>query len=102
MVGELFGSNVKAVGTSLTNSIGFGCGFVSIQLFYAIKNNFGIHFGIWGFALINALAVPFTCVFVPNTSKMSLLEIQEMLDRPWFEKRNKVVPIEKYTMKEVV
>uniref|UniRef100_A0A1B6KNB7 Major facilitator superfamily (MFS) profile domain-containing protein n=1 Tax=Graphocephala atropunctata TaxID=36148 RepID=A0A1B6KNB7_9HEMI len=102
VVGELFAPNVKALGTSLTNSIGFACALLSIQLYYAIKSALGIHFGIWTFALTNALAVPFTFFFVPNTSGMSLVEIQEMLSKPWFDKRNKVVPLEeKYTMNEV-
>jgi len=101
VVGELFAPNVKALGTSLTNSIGFACALLSIQIYYAVKSTFGIHFGIWSFALTNAVAVPFTYFFVPNTSDKSLVEIQEMLSRPWFDKKNKVAPVEKYTMKEL-
>ncbi|CAH0597651.1 unnamed protein product [Chrysodeixis includens] len=79
--GEMFTSNVRSMGTSLSLTVSWIVGFgVSTAFGYMIPA-WGAAITFWIYTGACALAVLFSIVYVPETKGKTLLEIQEMLNK---------------------
>ncbi|XP_026729745.1 facilitated trehalose transporter Tret1-like [Trichoplusia ni] len=79
--GEMFTSNVRSMGTSISLTVSWLVGFgVSTAFGYMIPA-WGAAVTFWIYTGACALAVLFSVVYVPETKGKTLLEIQEMLSK---------------------
>ncbi|XP_072743377.1 facilitated trehalose transporter Tret1-like [Anoplolepis gracilipes] len=79
MIGELFPTNVKALGSTVTMISAGIFGFGVTKLYLVIADNFGIHIPFWIFTTCSLVGALFTLVYVPETKGKTLQQIQEEL-----------------------
>ncbi|CAL1680505.1 unnamed protein product [Lasius platythorax] len=79
LTGELFPTNVKALGNTLTLISSSGFAFGVTKLYLVIADNIGIHVPFWIFTTCSLASALFTLVYVPETKGKTLEQIQEML-----------------------
>lgn len=81
-MGELFPTQIKAIGAGITTSFCSLLAFVTANMFPDLLNLLGIDylFGLYG--LFCLLGVFFITFIVPDTSGMSLAKIQELINNP--------------------
>ncbi|XP_031764230.2 facilitated trehalose transporter Tret1-like isoform X2 [Galleria mellonella] len=80
LLGEMFGPNVRTIGSSISICIGGIAGFLSTNFSFGyLLVYFGMHAIFWYFTVINILAFVFTLLFVPETKGLSLIEVENLL-----------------------
>ncbi|CAH2266503.1 jg23629 [Pararge aegeria aegeria] len=79
IIGEMFTSNVRSKGSTLTMTTSWFFGFMVTTAFGALLEAVGGHVAFWFFSCTCACAVLFTIFFVPETKGKTLLEIQDAL-----------------------
>ncbi|XP_069363064.1 facilitated trehalose transporter Tret1-like [Maniola hyperantus] len=79
IIGEVFTSNVRSKGSTVTMTISWMFGFMVTTAFGALLATVGGHVAFWFFSCTCACAVLFTIFFIPETKGKSLMEIQESL-----------------------
>ncbi|XP_045780669.1 facilitated trehalose transporter Tret1-like [Maniola jurtina] len=79
LMGEMFTTNVRSKGSTVTMTTSWLCGFLVSTAFGALLETVGGHVAFWFFSCVCACAVVFTIFFVPETKGKTLLEIQEAL-----------------------
>lgn len=82
MVGELFPTNVKALGSTIAMMACNFCAFVVTKLYPIIADNFGIYTAFWIFTAFSLTGALFTILYVPETKGKTLEQIQEKLHGP--------------------
>lgn len=95
MMGELFATNVKALGSTLMITWSSIVGFVFIKSFQGVVDNFGMHVAFWFFAAVSLVGMVFTFSYVPETKGKTFEEIQKKLQGL---EKNKPVENETYYM----
>lgn len=83
LVGEMFAPNVKRFGTTGSNFIGFLMGDFTVIYYNELKGITGTYNVLWTFAVLTLLGTIFTIIFLPETSHMTLDEIQKCLSKPF-------------------
>lgn len=81
LAGELFPSNVKAAGSAFVTILCSVIAFVISNLFPNITETFGTDFAFFVFTFFSIVSFFFVLFLVPETSNMSLTEIQELMNR---------------------
>ncbi|XP_034837075.2 facilitated trehalose transporter Tret1-like [Maniola hyperantus] len=79
IIGEMFTTNVRSKGSTITMTTSWLFGFFVTTAFGALLATVGGHVAFWFFACTCACAVLFTIFFIPETKGKSLTEIQEAL-----------------------
>ncbi|XP_052744836.1 facilitated trehalose transporter Tret1-like [Bicyclus anynana] len=79
IIGEMFTSNVRSKGSSVTMTTSWLFGFAVSTAFGALLEAVGGHVAFWFFSATCAVAALFTIFFIPETKGKSLLEIQKAL-----------------------
>ncbi|XP_045780677.1 facilitated trehalose transporter Tret1-like [Maniola jurtina] len=79
IIGEMFTSNVRSKGSTVTMTTSWIFGFMVTTAFGAMLATVGGHVAFWFFSSTCACAVLFTIFFIPETKGKSLMEIQENL-----------------------
>lgn len=78
LLGEMYPLDVKGVAAGLTTCVGYIFSFAALQLypvlFYITDSEMGI---FYFYALMSFFATLFVVLFLPETHKKSLLQIQE-------------------------
>lgn len=91
VVGEIFPSRVKGIGTSVANILASITGMVLANGYTIFKELIGIGFTFWILGCFGIIASIFSAFCVVETKGKTLKEIQEILDKS--ERRN-IQPIE--------
>ncbi|KAG8271258.1 hypothetical protein J6590_067233 [Homalodisca vitripennis] len=81
LTGEFFPSSVKAKGATLSTVIFCGESFILINLFPQITAFFGLPNTCWIASINLFLGSIFVALCVPETSGLSFLQIQELLNK---------------------
>ncbi|KAG5880028.1 hypothetical protein JTB14_034837 [Gonioctena quinquepunctata] len=76
---EIFAPKVKSLGITLSDGFYMTASILSLQLFFYLKNNFGMHVPFYAFAGWTFLSALFILFCVPETKGRSLEEIQQIL-----------------------
>ncbi|KMQ84008.1 sugar transporter erd6-like 6 protein [Lasius niger] len=79
LIGELFPTNVKALGSMVTVISSGVFSFGVTKLYLVIADNIGIHVPFWIFTACSLAGALFTFIYVPETKGKTLEQIQEML-----------------------
>ncbi|XP_072742615.1 facilitated trehalose transporter Tret1-like isoform X2 [Anoplolepis gracilipes] len=79
MIGELFPTNVKALGSTVTVIAAGVIAFSVTKLYLIIADNFGIHIPFWIFTACSLAGALFTFLYVPETKGKTLQQIQKEL-----------------------
>ncbi|XP_029172547.1 facilitated trehalose transporter Tret1-like isoform X2 [Nylanderia fulva] len=79
MIGELFPTNVKALGSMITMFSSGVFAFGVTNLYLVIAENNGTHVPFWIFTACSLAGTLFTFLYVPETKGKTLEQIQEML-----------------------
>ena len=79
LVGELFPTNVKALGSTVSYVSGIGVAFCVTKLYPVIADNVGIHVPFWIFTGCSLVGALFTLMCVPETKGKTLEQIQAEL-----------------------
>lgn len=79
MIGELFPTNVKPLGSMITNTILHCCAFAVTKSYPILVDSVGIHVPFFIFAACNIAGAIFTIFYVPETKGKTLEQIQEKL-----------------------
>ncbi|KAK6640148.1 hypothetical protein RUM44_011834 [Polyplax serrata] len=80
MIGEMFASNIRSKGASMTASFSWLLAFFMTKSFGLIVEVMGSHWAFWLFAAFCALGVTFIYFCLPETKGKTLEEIQDMLN----------------------
>lgn len=80
VLGEMFPSNVKSIGSSVVASTCWVFGFLVTRFFSTLDEAVGSHWTFWIFGIFCAMAFAFTYTFVIETKGMSLQQIQDKLN----------------------
>ncbi|XP_048518696.1 facilitated trehalose transporter Tret1 isoform X2 [Dendroctonus ponderosae] len=91
IVGEIFPSNVKGIGSGLTVCASFTASFAVLLTFPLISEAASMAAPFWMFTLVTILGLIFIYFMVPETRGMTLAEIQETLKKT--EKTPKETPV---------
>ncbi|KAK5645207.1 hypothetical protein RI129_006507 [Pyrocoelia pectoralis] len=78
--GELFPTNLKALGMTSADGIYIISSILSIYIYQVLKENYGIHVPFFLFAVCCFFTAIFTVFFIPETKGKTLKEIQLMLN----------------------
>nr|XP_034837438.1 facilitated trehalose transporter Tret1-like [Maniola hyperantus] len=81
IVGEMFTSNVRSKGSTLTMTLGWLCAFLVSTGCGILLEIVGGHVIFWFFTCVCTCAFLFTFFFLIETKGKSLLEIQEFLNK---------------------
>ncbi|XP_060518436.1 facilitated trehalose transporter Tret1-like [Cylas formicarius] len=81
VVGEIFPSNVKGVGSGLTVCISFLASFVVVTIFPILAKAASMAAPFWMYTVVTVLGMFFIYYKVPETKGMSLAEIQQTLKK---------------------
>ncbi|XP_052744937.1 facilitated trehalose transporter Tret1 [Bicyclus anynana] len=79
IIGEMFTSNVRSKGSTVTMTTSWLFGFAVTTAFGALLEAVGGHVAFWFFSATCAGAALFTIFFIPETKGKTLLEIQRSL-----------------------
>nr|XP_034837074.1 facilitated trehalose transporter Tret1-like [Maniola hyperantus] len=79
IIGEMFTTNVRSKGSTITLMSSFLCGFMVTTTFGAVLESVGGHAAFWFFSFTSACAFLFTVFFIPETKGKTLMQIQEDL-----------------------
>ncbi|XP_045780679.1 facilitated trehalose transporter Tret1-like isoform X2 [Maniola jurtina] len=79
IIGEMFTTNVRSKGSTVTLMTTYLCGFMVTTAFGALLEIVGGHAAFWFFSFTCACAFLFTVFFIPETKGKTLLQIQEDL-----------------------
>lgn len=79
LIGELFPTNVKALGSMVTMLSASIFAFGVTNLYLIIAKNSGIHMPFWIFTACSLAGALFTLVYVPETKGKTLQQIQDIL-----------------------
>lgn len=80
MVGELFPTNMRSAAATLTAFTCLFLCFFTTFMFPYMSKYMGMTLSFWSFSLCNALAVLFVYVYVIETKRKTLVQIQRMLN----------------------
>lgn len=78
---EIFPTNLKAIGMTLSDGIYIVSGIVAINIYQALNRSFGLYVSFYLFAGYSMALAMFTAFFVPETKGKSLEEIQRILQK---------------------
>ncbi|XP_076249987.1 solute carrier family 2, facilitated glucose transporter member 6-like isoform X2 [Rhynchophorus ferrugineus] len=76
---EIFPTTVKAIGMTLADTVYVIAAAISINIYYVLYRNFGIHVPFYMFTACSFLMAIFTAIWIPETKGKTLDEIQLML-----------------------
>ncbi|CAH1102741.1 unnamed protein product [Psylliodes chrysocephalus] len=76
---EIFPTNLKALGMTLSDSMFIIGGIIAINFYQAVANDFGIHIPFYVFGCFSLFVTFFTIFFIPETKGKTLEEIQILL-----------------------
>ncbi|XP_037295804.1 facilitated trehalose transporter Tret1 [Manduca sexta] len=79
LTGEMFSPSVRGIGSSITMCVGLISGVISNTMFGFIVDAIGIYASFWIYAVVNATALVFVIVVVPETKGKTLTEIGNMM-----------------------
>ncbi|XP_020283040.1 facilitated trehalose transporter Tret1-like [Pseudomyrmex gracilis] len=82
MGGELFPTNVKALGLMMPIVMGNIIAFIVTKSYAVIAANIGVHVPFWIFSASSFVSALFTFFYVPETKGKTLEQIQEKLHMP--------------------
>lgn len=97
LTAELFPSNVKALGMTLSDVMYVFFAFVSIELYQYLSDNFGMHVPFYVFTVCCFLTAVFTYFYIPETKGKTLEQIQFLLKGEPIPKRSTDRPEIKYS-----
>uniref|UniRef100_A0A1B6C6T8 Major facilitator superfamily (MFS) profile domain-containing protein n=1 Tax=Clastoptera arizonana TaxID=38151 RepID=A0A1B6C6T8_9HEMI len=83
LVGEMFAPNVKRFGSSASSFVGFLMGDFTVIYYNELRALAGTSTVVWTFGLLTFLGTLFIVIFLPETSNMTLEEIQNTLNKPF-------------------
>jgi len=92
MAGELFPTNVKALGNMINVITMNGTAFIVTKLYPIISEDAGVHTPFWIFTACSLVSTLFMLFYVPETKGRTLEQIQEKLHDSKQELKNKVLP----------
>lgn len=81
LIGEMFQSNVRSIGSTFSMTVPWMFGFGLTTVFGYMISGLGSHVPFWIFSSMCALACIFGIFVVPETKGKTLIEIQEMLNK---------------------
>ncbi|CAG9862028.1 unnamed protein product [Phyllotreta striolata] len=81
IMGELYPSNVKSLGSTLTSVVCWLMGFLIVKYFNAVQESIGLAWCFWIFSFCCAGSIFFTVFYVIETKGKSLEQIQDELKR---------------------
>jgi SP family facilitated glucose transporter-like MFS transporter 8 len=81
VVGELFASNVKSIGSACTASFCWFIGFFITKFYSNVTEELGHYYPFWIFAALTVCSGAFVYFLLPETKGKSLQEIQTMLNQ---------------------
>ncbi|CAH0555374.1 unnamed protein product [Brassicogethes aeneus] len=102
LTAELFPSNVKALGMTLSDVMYVLFAYISIELYQFLSDNYGIHVPFFLFTACCVFTAAFTYLFIPETKGKTLEQIQVMLKGETNRVRNINRPEIVYTSVEKV
>lgn len=79
LTAEMFPARVKAYGMTLSDLSYVGFAVISLAIYHALRNAFGIHVPFYIFACSCFCTVIFTIFYIPETKGKTLEEIQQIL-----------------------
>ncbi|XP_076256986.1 facilitated trehalose transporter Tret1-like [Rhynchophorus ferrugineus] len=79
IVGEIFPSNVKGIGSGLTVCVSFTASFLVLFMFPIVSEAASMSAPFWMYTVVTVLGLIFVYYMVPETRGMTLAEIQETL-----------------------
>lgn len=79
MTAELFASRIKSFAVTLADGLYVASGVLALQVFFVLRDNFGMHAPFYTFFVCAILTSLFVIFFVPETKGRSLDEIQRIL-----------------------
>lgn len=79
MLGELFPTNVKALGGMIVMCVCNVCSFIIVKWYPIVAESIGTYVTFWFFTVCSLLAVVFTYTYVPETKGKTLECIQKEL-----------------------
>jgi len=91
MAGELFPTNVKALGNMINVIMTSGTAFIVTKLYPIMSENAGVHTPFWIFTACSLVSILFIFFYVPETKGRTLEQIQEKLNGSKQELKNKVL-----------
>ncbi|XP_075229487.1 facilitated trehalose transporter Tret1-like isoform X2 [Lycorma delicatula] len=81
VMGEMFPTNIKGMASGIVSSFAFCLTFLMTKFFTNVTNNFGIYSSFYIFSASSAVAFFFILFLLPDTRGMSLLQIQDILNK---------------------
>ncbi|KAL1514283.1 hypothetical protein ABEB36_003564 [Hypothenemus hampei] len=91
IVGEIFPSNVKGIGSGLTVCISFSASFLVLMMFPIVSEAASMAAPFWMYTVVIIIGLFFIYFKVPETRGMTLAEIQETLKKT--DKKSKETPM---------
>ncbi|XP_030760089.1 facilitated trehalose transporter Tret1-like [Sitophilus oryzae] len=79
IVGEIFPSNVKGIGSGLTVCVSFTASFLVLFMFPIVTEAASMAAPFWMYTVVTVLGLIFVYYMVPETRGMTLAEIQDKL-----------------------
>ncbi|CAB4058587.1 TRET1 [Lepeophtheirus salmonis] len=76
LIGEVFPIEYRSLGPALTTSFGYVCAFIGVKTFVDLRLWLGLFGTFWTYAVIAAIGLLFTLLYVPETKGMSLDEME--------------------------
>uniref|UniRef100_A0A1B6DQ91 Major facilitator superfamily (MFS) profile domain-containing protein n=2 Tax=Clastoptera arizonana TaxID=38151 RepID=A0A1B6DQ91_9HEMI len=98
VVSEMLPSTIKARASSIATSVGFLTAFLSSVTFSSLIESLGIDVSFWLYSVFCFASAMFIYVFIPETSGLSLNEIQDAIKLPQKINNDKEVNSNKKTM----
>lgn len=81
IVGEIFPSNVKGIGSGLTVCVSFTASFLVLMMFPIVSEAASMAAPFWMYTVVTVIGLFFIYYMVPETRGMTLAEIQETLKK---------------------
>ncbi|XP_066143548.1 facilitated trehalose transporter Tret1-like isoform X1 [Euwallacea fornicatus] len=91
IVGEIFPSHVKGIGSGLTVCVSFSASFFVLMTFPIVSEAAGMSAPFWMFTVVTVIGLFFIHYVVPETKGMTLAEIQDTLMRGGVKRPDKEV-----------
>lgn len=79
MMGEILPSKIRGPAASVSTAFNWTCTFAVTKAFLPLIEAIGSHYAFWMFAVIVAVGLVFTILFVPETRGQSLADIERKL-----------------------
>ncbi|CAH1971118.1 unnamed protein product [Acanthoscelides obtectus] len=78
-VGEMLPNNMKPIAGPIVIACGYSVGLILNVVFPLLEANFAVDYLFYGMSLVCFVGAIFSYLYVPETRKMSLIEIQDIL-----------------------